>query len=324
MRTPRLSGRLSGPARLLAVAALIAAAATTVGGSPAGAAEKLPVVYNVLSARPGATTSPPGANDFACKPSAAHPNPVVLVHGLSATAGENWGTMSPLLKNNGYCVFALTYGLTPGNAFVGGVAPMEQSSGELQRFVDTVLAATGAKKVDLVGHSEGTVMPQYYLKFRGGAAKVDKYVAMTPLYHGTTLEGLGSFLTTAEAAFPFAAGPVSNLVGAACGSCQEFLRGSPFLTNLYKDGVYAVKGVTYTTIMTKYDELVTPYTSGRLDAPNATNLVVQDQCGLDFAEHLAVAFDPTVGQDILNALDPAHRKPVPCQLVLPGVGAPLG
>ena len=40
-------------------------------------------------------------------------------------------------------------------------------------------------------------------------------------------------------------------------------------------------------------------------------------------KHLAVAFDPTVGRDILNALDPAHRKPVPCQLVLPGVGAPL-
>lgn len=320
MRTPRLSG----PTRLLAVAALLATAVATVGGSPAGAAEhKLPVVYNVSSARPGAAASPAGANDFSCKPSAAHPNPVVLVHGLSATAAENWGTMSPLLKNNGYCVYALTYGLTPGNTFVGGLEPMEQSSAELATFVDKVLAATGAKKIDLVGHSEGTVMPQYYLKFRGGAAKVDKYVAMTPIYKGTTLDGLGPYVSTFEKAFPALGGPVSKLVATQCGSCQEFLRGSPFLTNLYKDGVYAVKGVTYTTIMTKYDELVTPYTSGRLDAPNATNIVVQDQCGLDFAEHLAVAFDPTVGQDILNALDPAHRKPVPCQLVLPGVGAPL-
>jgi hypothetical protein len=75
--------------------------------------------------------------------------------------------------------------------------------------------------------------------------------------------------------------------------------------------------------MTRYDELVIPYTSGRLSAPNATNIVVQDQCAIDFAEHVAVGFDPTVGQDILNALDPAHRKPVPCHLVLPVVGAPL-
>ena len=82
-------------------------------------------------------------------------------------------------------------------------------------------------------------------------------------------------------------------------------------------------GVRYTTIMTRYDELVTPYTSGRLDASNATNIVVQNQCPLDFADHIAMAFDPTVGQDILNALDPAHKKPVPCRLVLPGVGAPL-
>jgi hypothetical protein len=76
--------------------------------------------------------------------------------------------------------------------------------------------------------------------------------------------------------------------------------------------------------MTRYDELVIPYTSGRLSAPNATNIVVQDQCAIDFAEHVAVAFDPTVGQDILNALDPAHRMAVPCHLVLPVVGAPLG
>lgn len=201
---------------------------------------------------------------------------------------------------------------------------MEQSSLELKTFVDKVLAATGARQVDLVGHSEGTVMPQYYLKFRGGAAKVDKYVAMTPLYKGTTLDGLGTLITTAEKAFPQLAGPISKLVATQCGSCEEFLPGSPFLTKLYQDGVYAVPGVTYTTIMTKYDELVTPYTSGRLDSPNATNFVVQDQCKLDFAEHLSVAFDPTVGQDILNALDPAHKKPVPCHLVLPGVGAPLG
>jgi triacylglycerol lipase len=317
-------------ARLLTGAAVLAVAATAaVAGPGAGAATKAkyPVVYNIASAG-GAlanpTGAPAGANDFSCKPSAAHPDPVVLVHGLGATMGDNWGTMSPLLADNGYCVFALTYGLDPGETAVGGLQPMEQSSAELATFVDRVLAATGAAKVDLVGHSEGTVMPQYYLKFRGGAAKVNKYVALTPIYHGTTLDGVGNLVHALETSAPQLGGPVSAAIAVACGSCEEFLAGSPFNQHLYADGVYAVPGVTYTTIMTKYDELVTPYTSGRLDAPNATNIVVQNQCPIDFAEHLAVAFDPTVAQDILNALDPAHPKPVPCRLVLPVIGAPLG
>ena len=92
---------------------------------------------------------PPGANDFACKPSAVHPRPVVLVHGLSATMGANWGYLSPLLKERGYCVFALTYGLDPRISQFGapgGVIPVEQSAPELGSFVNRVLAATGAKK----------------------------------------------------------------------------------------------------------------------------------------------------------------------------------
>jgi pimeloyl-ACP methyl ester carboxylesterase len=315
------------PPRLLPVIVALTVALVTLVSVPAAGAATYPVIYNLSAARGvliDHTAPPPGANDFACKPSAAHPNPVVLVHGLGATMGENWATYAPLLANNGYCVYALTYGLHPGEDFVGGLEPMEQSSAELATFVNRVLAATGANKVDLVGHSEGSVMPQYYLKFRGGAAKVDKYVAITPIYHGTTLLGIGALVGALEAAYPQFAGPISRQFAQGCGSCLEFLRGSAFLRHLYADGHYAVPGVTYTTIMTRYDELVTPYTSGRLFEPNATNIVVQNQCAVDFAEHVAVAFDPTVGQDVLNALDPAHKKPVPCQLVLPGFGAPLG
>jgi triacylglycerol lipase len=85
----------------------------------------------------------------------------------------------------------------------------------------------------------------------------------------------------------------------------------------------ALPGVTYTDIVTEYDELVVPYTSGILNAPNVTNFTLQDQCPTDFSDHLTVPDDPTAAQDVLNALDPARAKPVPCTLVLPGVGAPV-
>ena len=53
-----------------------------------------------------------------------------------------------------------------------------------------------------------------------------------------------------------------------------------------------------------------------------TNYVVQQQCGLDQDDHNGMAADPIVAQDMLNALDPEHAAPVPCTLLIPGVGAP--
>jgi triacylglycerol lipase len=278
----------------------------------------------VLAAGLSSTTPPPGANNWACKPSAAHPEPVVLVHGLLANMVDNWDTIAPLLADNGFCVYAFTYGTDPGESYVGGLQAMEQSAPQLAAFVNKVLAATGTSKVDLVGHSEGTVMPRYDMEFLGGAAKVDKYVMLTPIWHGTNVLGLATLEALGRELDPSAIAQVNALFASAttCGSCSELLTGSPFLQNLDAYGM-ALPGVTYTDIVTKYDELVEPYTSGILHAPNVTNMTVQDQCPVDFSDHLAVAFDPTAAQDILNALDPSHARPVPCALVLPGVGAPL-
>jgi triacylglycerol esterase/lipase EstA (alpha/beta hydrolase family) len=44
---------------------------------------------------------------------------------------------------------------------------MEESAKQLAAFVDTVREATGADKVDIVGHSEGSLMPDYYVKSSG-------------------------------------------------------------------------------------------------------------------------------------------------------------
>ncbi|AHH96356.1 lipase family alpha/beta hydrolase [Kutzneria albida] len=256
------------------------------------------------------TSSPPGGNDFSCKPGSQHPNPVVLVHGAGANQALNWHVFAPMLANNGYCVFSLTYGLN-GRVPVGGMAAMQTSaSKDLAPFIDKVLAATGAAKVDLVGHSEGTVMPRYYLRYLGGAEKVDKYVAMTPLYQGSNVLGLANLYQLAE---KLGLRPVVDpLIGAVSESGPQFLTGSDFL-NSVNSGEAFPHQVHFTTIVTRYDEAVVPYTSGIAPAgPNITNLVLQDQCPTDLSEHVLEAVDPVVGQDILNALDPAHAVPVNC------------
>lgn len=269
------------------------------------------------SAQQGAEPSPPGANNWACVPSAMHPNPVVLVHGLGARMSENWLYLSPALANAGYCVFALTYGqnpdVPPPLEQRGGLLPMEESAQQLADFVDQVLAETGANRVDIVGHSEGSLMPNYYVKFLGGAAHVARYVGITPLWNGTNLAGLATAYTLSE---PLGLSlVVGGVIDPSCGSCREFLRGSDFLNHMNEGGA-AAPGVTYTMIMTTYDELVVPWWSGFLSAPNATNIVLQKVCPLDTSEHVLVAFDPVVKQLVLNALDPAHARPPRCFLGL--------
>lgn len=290
--------------------------------APVGHAEDddLPVDYNFLL---GAITAgarldadPPGANDWSCRPTAQHPRPVVLVHGTLGNKNTNWQAYAPLLANNGYCVFSLTYGAIPGAPVpvdqFGGMGRIQDSAVQLKAFVAKVLRATGARKVDLIGHSQGTYMPEYWVKFLGGARFVKNYVSLAPLWHGT-----GGVFPMALLAKAFGVDEDSFPI---CNACPQMGSDSQFLKKLRRGGL-VVGNIRYTNIMTKYDELVRPYTSGR--EPGMRNIVVQDHCRTDYSEHFEIAADPVAAQVVLNTLDPASKKPVPCLVVLPFTG-PVG
>ena len=276
----------------------------------------MPVVYNGILgyAHASPTASPPGANNWSCKPSAEHPVPVILVHGTFADMADSWQALSPLLYNNGYCVFALNYGSYDGSGSLGVYATgdIATSAQQLATFVDRVLAATGAKKVDLVGHSQGGMMPRYYIKNLGGASKVDTLVGLAPSNHGTTLEGL----FTLAGYFPGA-----QSVGRRRLPGLPAAGGGIELHHALNDGGETVPSVKYTVIESDNDEVVTPYTSAFLaPAPNVTNILLQNQCALDQGEHLSMPYDHIADADVLTALDPADPQHPACTPVLPVSG----
>jgi triacylglycerol esterase/lipase EstA (alpha/beta hydrolase family) len=254
-----------------------------------------------------------GFDNWACKPSAAHPNPLVLLHGLGGNGPGNYSFLGPYLAAKGYCAFTLTYGQATPAIPVGGTVSIVQSSAQIEAFVDQVRAATGAAKVDLVGHSEGAFQSLYGPKVRGYAGKVGKVVALAPPTHGTTFAGLvsvGDYLGLR---------PLVDRVlrDFGCPACDEIIVGGSEVAKLTA-GPIAQPGVKYTVIASRLDALVTPHETSFVREPGVKNQFVQDTCPLDPVGHVGLAFDPTVAQLVANALDPARARPVLC-----GFGPPL-
>ncbi|MFF3545305.1 esterase/lipase family protein [Streptomyces platensis] len=290
---------------------LLPALALALGVStvPAAAADPSPATTPAGDAAPRTshTAAGSGWNNYSCKPSAAHPRPVVLVHGTLGNSIDNWLGLAPYLVARGYCVFSLDYGQLPGVPFFHGLGPVDASAQQLAAYVDRVLAATGTEKVDLVGHSQGGMMSRVYLKFHGGADKVNALVGLAPDNHGTDLNGLTRLLDH----FPGAKDYIDKLTP----GLADQIAGSDVLNRL-NEGGDTLPGVHYTVIATKYDEVVTPYRSAFLDGPGVRNVVVQDLCGLDLSEHVAIGLvDRVAFHETANALDPAHATRTTC---LPG------
>lgn len=151
----------------------------------------------------------------------------------------------------------------------------------------------------MVGVSEGSLVSGYWIKFLGGATEVANLVTIVPVWHGSAF-----FTDLGRIAGPKPAG--------ICESCTQMIPGSPILQQLESGDGIAVPGVTYTNIMTKYDEIAVPYTTGIVEAPNSTNHVIQDYCPGDLSEHLLAEDSPTTRQLVANALDPDNGRPIIC------------
>lgn len=304
----------------IALRSALLAMLTVAALGAANASAALPVEYSFITAQAQSiatgAAAPAGANDWNCKPSSSKPRPIVLVHGTVENQRSNWNALSPVLKNDGYCVFTFNYGegaFTLGQFY--GLKTIPQSAAELKTFVDKVLVATGKSKVDLVGHSQGGMMPRWYIQFLGGAAKVQNLVALSPSNKGTTMSGIANLADIVP-------GLANVFVFSWCESCKDQIIGSTMLNTLNAGGGTNA-AVKYTNIATKYDEVVTPYENAFLSGSNVKNITVQDGCAIDLGEHLAISYDRRALWHVRKALGSPWWQTgliAPCTAVVPLVG----
>ncbi len=312
--------------RLLAVL-LVCGTALLSSPASASAARTGPVVDSAWAALWTAvltpSAAPKGANDWNCKPSAAHPRPVILLHGTYANLLANFSNFALPLKREGYCVFGRNYGSYPYGLGVfpaiKGLASIRSSSRELRDFVDRVLRETGAKQVDLVGFSQGGLVARAYLKWDGGANaaapsqnKVHTVIGLNSANHGGTAFGLTDWVRWFQKWKQ-----VRDIWGP---SSVDLTEGSPFLREI-NAGDETAPGVNYTMIGTKLDEISLPYTKAFLTAgPGASvrNVTIQDGCVQDLSDHFTLPFSKRTHGLVLQALDPGYpSSKIPCAVNLP-------
>ena len=169
--------------------------------------------------------------------------------------------------------------------------------------------------MDIVGWSQGGMMPRYYINDLGGASKVNMLVGFAPSNYGTTVDGL----TTLISDFGLL-GVTTALLSVKCEACVQQLQGSSFIDNLNQTPT--VSNVKYVVIETEDDEVVTPYTNAFLpSASNVQNILLQNQCSQDGSDHISISYDSNALADMVNALGPDSPIFVPdCQSVGPIIG----
>lgn len=183
-----------------------------------------------------------------------------------------------------------------------------QSTGDIQIAAEYVvfairtMAAQAHRRVDVMGHSQGGMLPRWALRFWPDTRTlVDDLVGLAPSNHGTLVSAV-----TCNAGCPAAH--------------RQQAAGSRFLQAL-NSRTETFAGVDYTSVYTHLDEIVVPNqdSSGSSSLHGGrgriTNVAVQDVCPANTADHLSIGtYDPVAYALTIDALDhpgPADPARVP-------------
>ena len=254
-------------------------------------------------------------NDFSCR-SDVHPNPVIMLHGLSANHQVGLNTFSHNLTNAGWCVYGITYGAHTLVPWIGGLKAMRDgSASEIADFVREVREKTGADKVDIVGHSEGGVMALYVPLTQDGIAEmVEHTVALGPAVHGAEYFGFTDlFYLGGDVTRELASLALKTL---GCAACDDMARGGDVHADFQSADRIVQEGNKATIIMSAHDTLVAPDAS-RVEEAGVRNVIVQDTCPGDKVGHAGLGWDRSVWGLVVNALTEEYDRGFECDQGLP-------
>ena len=232
-----------------------------------------------------------------------HPSdrePVLLVHGTGSTPEETWGwNYVPTLSAMGFDVFTVRL---PDRA----LADVQVSSEYVVYAIREIARSTG-RKVDVIGHSQGGLEPRWALKWWPDIRElVDDFVALASPRDGTVVANAACVAGCGAAVWQVRY--ISNLLAA-------LNRGDPAPGDT----------VSYTTILSVFDEIATPPVGlGAND--HVADVLIQDLCPARPVDHISTISDAVSFAVVIDAIthpgpfDRARFDPATClETTMPGV-----
>lgn len=232
-----------------------------------------------------------------CRPAdgAAQGEPVLLVHGTGVNRELNWEwNYWRTLPAKG---FTTCWVQIPK----AELYDIQISAEYVARAID-VMRKRFMSEVDILGHSQGGLIPRWSIKWFASGRFVDDYIGLASPNHGTTVAGTD---------------------GMCFESCWQMRTNSNFIAALNRDD--ETPGDTdYTSIYTATDELVQPVGTQALDG--GVNILLQDLCPARPVDHLGIAGDAVTFDLVLHMLRSSDQKipgPVDCtQTIMDGASYP--
>ncbi|MGW6695038.1 esterase/lipase family protein [Rhodococcus sp. NPDC054953] len=247
-----------------------------------------------------------------CTSTAARPRPVIVLPGADGTTAQTadqWATVTSALRDAGACTLVFQGGVVDGTRWAGNIP---DAAAQLASFVAAVREHTGADTVDLVAHSAGSVVSNYYLKVLGGAPAVTHAVFLAP--EGRSCDGAGFLaaygirnpaVTPVQVlrALPFLP-PLLGHLSPDLAVALQLAPGSRVHREVFESGPVTQAGVSYSILATARDEIATPAPScSFIDEPGVTNTLFEDAFpGAPAVDHSALRSSPQAAGWVVGRL----------------------